>query len=172
MLKVDNRKYLSEIKKILFFKFLSDAEEKDILENSEIYSYNDGEKIINEGDVQPYIFAVIKGSVDVLTKSEGEHEVFICSIEEGDVFGEAGIFLHMKRMADVVSRDEVVLLRIHRDDILKFIKKNPIAGNKMFMLIIHSLLKKLKEANQEISVEKGSRIDQEDIDSIMKDLSY
>jgi len=50
----------------------------------------------------------------------------------------------------------------------KFIKDYPRSGNKILMLIIYSLLKKLKEVNQELAYERKSDADQDDIDSIIQ----
>jgi CRP/FNR family cyclic AMP-dependent transcriptional regulator len=43
---------------------------------------------------------------------------------------------------------------------------------KMLMLIIYSLIKKLRDANQEIAFERKSDISQEDIDTIISDFVY
>jgi hypothetical protein len=58
---------------------------------------------------------------------------------------------------------------MHRKEMLSFIKDNPQAGNKILMLLICSLLRKLREANQELAFEKQSVIDWEDIDSLVQD---
>ena len=55
---------------------------------------------------------------------------------------------------------------------LKFINKHQGAGNKILMLIIYSLLRKLRDANQEIAFERKSDVTQEDIDSIIEDFVY
>ena len=59
---------------------------------------------------------------------------------------------------------------IHRKDIIDFLKSNTDAGSKILMLIIYSLLKKLKEANLEIAFERKADIVQTDIDSMVKDI--
>ena len=135
-------------------------------------NYKSGEIIISEGEIQPCIFAVIQGTVNVIVKEKSGKEVFICSIGEGDVFGEAGIFLKVKRTAKVISTENTVILRVNRDKMLGFIKKHKDSGIKIFMLIIYSLLRKLREVNQEIAFERKSDIKQEDIDTIINDFAY
>ena len=161
-----------DLDKILFFKFLSEEEKKELISLSDILNYSSGEIIISEGDIQPSIFAVMNGTVNVIVKEKSGKEVFICSIGEGDVFGEAGIFLKVKRTAKVVSTENTILLCVERDKMLGFIKKYKDAGIKILMLIIYSLLRKLREANQEIAFERKSDIKQEDIDSIINDFVY
>jgi CRP/FNR family cyclic AMP-dependent transcriptional regulator len=170
--KLDNSKFVSDIRKILFFKFISDSEVSDVARISEFLHFSRGERIIAEGDVQQYIFAVVRGAVNVLVREESGKDIFICTIGEGDVFGEAGIFLNVRRTANITSAEETILLRIARNDFLGFIRSHLETGTKMLMLIIYSLIKKLRDANQEIAFERKSDISQEDIDSIISDFVY
>ncbi len=172
MKKLDTAKFVSGFKNILFFKFVKDSELADVSAISEILEYEKGEVIISEGDVQPYMFAVVKGTVNVLVREKGGREVFICAIGEGDVFGEAGIFANVRRTANIKSSESSILLRIHRDRFLGFIKSHLDTGTKMLMLIVYSLIKKLRDANQEIAFERKSDISQDDIDSIIADFVY
>ncbi|MBN1698745.1 MAG: cyclic nucleotide-binding domain-containing protein [Spirochaetales bacterium] len=172
MRKEENQQYLDDLKKVVFFKVLSEEERKTLLKLSEIYRYDEHERIISEGEIQPYIFAVIKGTVNVIVREKDGREVFISSIGEGEVFGEAGIFLKVKRTANIVSTENTIILRVKRDHMHAFIKKYKDSGIKILMLIIFSLLKKLREANQEIAYERKSDVTQEDIDTIIKEFVY
>jgi CRP/FNR family cyclic AMP-dependent transcriptional regulator len=157
-------------KKVIIFNYLRSDEIRELIRIAQIYQYEKDEKIIAEGECSPYLYGVIEGVVNVMVKEADSQEVFICTIGEGDVFGEAGIFLKVKRTADVVSADKSVIMAIHRNDILKFIKKHPNIGIKMLMLVIYSLLRKLKEANHEIAFERKADIKQDDIDSMVDHL--
>jgi CRP/FNR family transcriptional regulator, cyclic AMP receptor protein len=166
----DISKYEKHVNELSIFKFLSEEEKKALRESSEIALYGDKENIITEGAVHPYIFAVIKGSVHVMVSEIDGRQVYICTIGDGDVFGEAGIFLKMKRTANVVSTGECVILRIKRENILGFVKKYPSAGIKILIVIIYSLLRKLRDANQEIAFERKTDFDQDDVDSLINDI--
>lgn len=170
--KYGNNPGLKDLDKVLFFKFLSKEEKKELLDLSDVIHYTSGDIIIAEGEIQPYIFTVLKGTVNVVVKEKTGNEVFICSIGEGDVFGEAGIFLKVKRTAKVVSTENTMILRVEREKILGFIKSHKDSGIKILMLIIYSLLRKLREANQELAFERKSDVKQEDIDEIIKDFAY
>ena len=162
--------YLSKMRKIIIFRYLDDEALHEVLRISNILNYQANDRIISEGETSPYFFAVLGGCVNVSVKKAQDKEIFICTIGEGEVFGEAGIFLTVKRTANVVSTENTTILRIHRKDIIAFIKKRPAAGTKFLMIIIYSLLKKLRDANQEIAFERKSDIVQEDIDSIVDNL--
>jgi len=161
--------YRTLIQEIPLFSYLTDDELGDFLSRVEILHYEKGEKIIHLGDVSPYFYGVVKGKVHVSLHELEGNDVFICSIGEGEIFGETAIFMTEKRTAHVTSSEDAVVLRMHRKDMMSFIKDNPPAGNKILMLIIHSLLHKLREANQELAFEKQSVIDLNDLDSLVQD---
>jgi CRP-like cAMP-binding protein len=165
----DMEQYRSLIRELSLFSYLTMEELGDILSRAEILHYKKGEKIIYLGDVSPYFYGIIKGSVYVTLRELDGNDVFICSIGEGEVFGESAIFMTEKRTADVTSSEDSVVLRMHRKEMMSFIKDNPQAGNKILMLIVHSLLHKLREANQELAFEKQSVIDLDDLDSLVQD---
>ena len=166
---VETQQYLDPIQEINMLRYLSGKELEKFLALAEIVYYKKGEKIINLGDVSPYFYGVVKGSVHVSMREPNDQEVFICNMEQGEVFGESAIFMTEKRTADVTGSQDSVLLRVHRKDLMTFVRDNPQAGNKIFMLIIFSLLSKLREANQELAFEKQSVIELDDIDSLIKD---
>jgi CRP/FNR family cyclic AMP-dependent transcriptional regulator len=162
--------YLEKLKQAVIFRFLDDELLIRLLDISYIVKYKKDDVIISEGETSPYFFAVLEGSVNVSVKEAGGEDVFICAIDDGDVFGEAGIFLKTKRTASVISVANTTLLRIDRKDLLDFIKAHPSAGIKILMIIIYKMLKKLRDANQEIAFEKKASLSQADIDAISRDL--
>ena len=162
-------KVLIQLKSTQLFKFVDDATMKRLLEAGEVVRFNNQETIIREGETQPELFIIISGCVNV-TVSETDKEAYICTIGEGEIFGEAGIFSKVRRTANVISVDETVILRLPRNNLLGFIKKNPAGGIKILMIIIYSLLKKLREINQELAFERKFDVEQDDIDAMIQGL--
>ncbi len=170
MQKIKNKEYFKELKQLIIFKYIKESDFKKIISLGEVVSFQPGEKIISKGEISPHLYAVLQGTVHVTVPEKNSKDIFICSIGKGDVFGEAGIFLKVKRTADVVSSDEVIVFMVHREHMIGFIKSYPEAGTKILMLIIYSLLKKLKEANLEIAFERKADIKQSDIDSMVEEI--
>ena len=166
---VNHQPYLDQMKQLDLMRFLTDEEISEFLSFAEVIAYPKGEKIIHLGDVSPYYYGVVDGSVHVTLRELDDQEVFICSIEQGEMFGEAAIFTSEKRTADVTSAEPSILLRIHRKQMMSFLHAHPQAGSKILMLIVLSLLGKLRDANQELAFEKQSVIDGKDIDSLVHD---
>lgn len=159
------------LKEILAFSFMTEEELHEIVELAEFYSYEEGEEIIRQGERDQKMYAVIDGSVQVSVHDSERGDVYICTIGSGELFGEAGMFIKVNRTASVYSCGESRLFSIDRSGLINFIKKRPKTGNKMLMVIIYSLLRKLREANQELAFERRSDIVQDDIDSIINAFS-
>lgn len=157
------------IKNILPFRFLSEEEMEELSSMCSLYNYHEGDIIIKQGEFDQSLFAIVKGSVKVTVDKE-DGEAYICTMGDAEVFGEAGMFMRVERSANVICNEDSVIFKIERKDMLSFVKKHPHAGNKIFMIMIYSLLRKLKEANRELAYERNTDISQSDIDNLVKDL--
>lgn len=166
---IDNNsdQYRDSIKDILLFKFLSEREVEDLLRMCEVQVFEEGERIVQQGEIEQAFYGVINGSVEVAVEEGRKKNVYICTIGSGEVFGEAGMFMKVKRTANVSSLSQTTLLHITRGDFIQFIKKYPTTGNKILMVTVYSLLKKLRAANQELAFERQFDIEQDDVDSIV-----
>ncbi|MBN2618144.1 MAG: hypothetical protein JXR64_07500 [Spirochaetales bacterium] len=58
------------IKKVLPFRFLSDLEVEELIEESEILHCCQDEIIITQGEIDKSLFAVLKGNVKVTVDNE------------------------------------------------------------------------------------------------------
>ncbi|MFW6332954.1 MAG: cyclic nucleotide-binding domain-containing protein [Thermodesulfobacteriota bacterium] len=163
-------RYLDRIKEIKMFKYLNPEDLNLLLGEAEVVHYAPGDQIISQGGLSEYLFVVLAGSVEVSIQDDKGKSVFVCKIDREDVFGEGAIFISQKRTASVTSAEPSTMLRIHRADILYFIKQRPKGGIKLLMLIINSLLNKLRKANLEIVLEKGSDINLDNIDPLIREI--
>jgi CRP-like cAMP-binding protein len=163
------RQYLPQIRSIRLFYYLSDQELKSLLAVSEIVRYRTGEKIISQGEPSEHLFAVLEGSATVSVSDSG-NEFFICSIQKGQVFGEAAIFMTERRTANVRTSEDTTVIRIHKADMLSFIKHHSQGGIKVLMIILKGLLKKLRNTNIDFIVEKKSDVQSDDIDPMIQDI--
>ena len=163
--------YLERLKKVMIFRYLDNDALKEILKIADVINYKKGDHIISEGELSQYLYAVLAGSVNVYVRQSDNKEVFLSTLDAGDVFGEAGMFLKVKRTANVVSMENSAVLRIDRKDLFEFFAERSQSGIKMLMIIIYSLLKKLRESNQELAFERKSNLAQEDVDRLIDDLS-
>ena len=166
---VDKASLVSAIRGIVTFRFMTDPEILDILDHSDVIELQEGELIVEEGDVSPYLYGIAEGFVAV-SVGEGDRRVYVNSLGPGDIFGEAGIFMKVPRTATVTAQSRSLILRVHRTELAAFIKRHAEAGNKIFLVFIYGLLRKLKLANQELAYERKADMAQEDIDALVDDL--
>ena len=165
----DKMHYASKVRGIFIFKYLNDGELADLLAISEIVACENECTILSEGELSPYFFAIVEGTVNVSVKTPDGTDAFVCAIGYGEIFGEAGIFLKVRRTASVIAAGQATVLRISRENLFTFVKSHPDAGVKILMLIIYSMLKRLRSANQELAFERSSDLDQNDIDSLIQE---
>ncbi len=160
---------LPKLIKISTFRQLKGNELEELAKIVDIVTYKDEEVIVKEGSVSQYLYAVIEGNVTVKVRN-ADNEAYITMIGQGDIFGEAGIFVKVKRTANVISAGQTSILQIERQKLFNFIKTNSSAGITILMQIIYSMLKKLREVNQELAFERKDDFRQEEIDSLIESL--
>lgn len=156
---------LSETK---MFRFLKAEEIKNILNHCSLIEFEEKEKIIKENEINDNLYVILENSVSVAV-NEKNREVYICTLGEGEFFGEAALFSTVKRTASVSADKPVRLLQINRMNFIRAIKKRPLAGIKILYLIIYSLLKKLRAVNRDLAFERRGESSQDDIDLLFQD---
>ena len=166
----DKSGYSAAMRSLVTFRFLSEGEAEKLIECAEIVRYEEGEPVVEEGELSPWFFGIMEGTLSVGLATEERGEVYVNSLGAGDVFGEAGMFLEVKRTATVRALATATLVRLHRSAFASFIKENPAAGNKVLLAVIYSLLRKLRVTNEELAYERKSDASQEDVDALMKSL--
>ena len=165
----DTAALIAPTREIVTFRFLSDSELLDLIDHSEVLELEEGELIVEEGELSPYFFGIAEGFVSV-SVGEGDKKVYVNSLGAGDVFGEAGIFMSVPRTATVTAQTRAIIIRIHRTVLAGFLKRHAEAGNKILLVIIFGLLRKLKLADQELAFERKSDMSQDDIDAMVDGL--
>lgn len=150
---VNPHDYKNQIRKNLLFRYMTEEEFLTFLEISELVEYEDSETIISQGDVSQFLYCLIKGFVAV-SAQEKENDIFIYNLEEGEIFGEAALFMTELRIANIKSSGNSLIIKIHRQEVIKFISEYSQAGNRIFILVIYSLLKKLRTSTREITAVK------------------
>ena len=169
MASITNAAALEMLKRNVIFGLLGEGPLRKLLAGAELESFEEGERIITEGDISETLFLVLDGGVTVMVNKE-QREVFICAIGAGDSFGEAGIFMKIRRTANVTAAMPTTVLCIERRRLMRFVHEDPSIGVKLLLLLIYNLLRKLRGANQELAYERKSDVNQDDIDAIMADL--
>ncbi len=163
------KEYMPKIRRIKAFRYLNEMELRSLLAIAEVVAYDEGTKIVTQGKTGSHLYAVIQGSAEVSVSELQNGELVICTLNEGDTFGEAAMFLKEERTASVTAAKESIMMSIARKDLMYFFKSNSQAGVKILMVIVFSLLAKLSNANQEIAFEKQGDLDFDYVDTLVQD---
>jgi len=157
---------LNELKDTLILQNLSVEELQRIVGSCEQWEYATGEPIVTQDSVSRYLYILLSGSVDIMLRGKEKESIRISGVETGDVFGEASIFMDVRRTASAIARTPVRLVSLSREQLFEYCNANPKAGLKIFTFIIYSLLHKLSGVNKDLAVERESMVTQEDLDKL------
>ncbi|MCB2106249.1 MAG: cyclic nucleotide-binding domain-containing protein [Rhodobacteraceae bacterium] len=77
-------------------------------------AYTGGETIFEKGDEAEEAFAVLKGEVDIVSKSAAGASVVLTSVKPGQFFGEMALLIEGARSAAAVAKHDCELLVLPR----------------------------------------------------------
>jgi CRP-like cAMP-binding protein len=121
---------------------------------------------VTQDTLSPYLYVLLEGNVNILMKGREGENIQVSEVQQGDVFGEAAIFMEVKRTASVVAHGTVQIVSITRDKLISFTNIYPRAGVKIYLFIILSLLLKLKRVSTELVFEKESTVSAKDLERL------
>ena len=112
-----------------------------MLKFAHFHEYYPDEKIITQGETSHSFYALISGKLNVTINGDNEKQIFFSHINEGEFFGETGIFDDGQRTATVSIAETSQVLAIERNDFFCYIRMYPKAGIKLMMLFVNGLMK-------------------------------
>ena len=122
-----------------------------LLKFSHRKSYNSKKIIIHEGDVSSSLYYIIEGSLSVLAEGENGEEIILAQLNQGDFFGEAGLFEfdtgdEGKRTARVIARTDSVIAEISYAQFKQIVSEDP----AVMFLLTGQIFKRLRKTSQKV----------------------
>ncbi len=122
-----------------------------LLKFSHRKSYSAKKIIIHEGDVSSSLYYIIEGSVSVLAESETGEEIILGQLNQGDFFGEAGLFNfdtgdEGKRTARIISRSDTVIAEISYVQFKQIVSEDP----AVMFLLTGQIFNRLKKTSMKV----------------------
>jgi len=155
-------KYLKEnienIQKLLGISALRNFETKSLqklLRLSRIREYEDGEVIIREGDLDPWLYFLLSGKIRV-----SKEDMEINTIDKkGEIFGEMRVIDFMKRSASVVAVGKTVCLAVDTSAKNRISAQDPTDEKLDFLLLLYRIFAeymsiRLRVTNEELITAK------------------
>lgn len=137
------------------FAPLSDEETQKLAEKCEAKIFSPNEPIVRKGQEGKSMFVVHRGSVKIQIIENGVPKT-VNTLQEGEIFGEMGLFTGEPRSANVVAAEETEVLEIKHTAIKPLFKKNPNLVEALSQTIAErkAMLAAANEVKKVIAVEK------------------
>lgn len=165
----DQKRIVEQLERSRLFKHLSAEQILRMVDRGNCQAYAKGERIIAEHEIDASLYVIIEGSVSVHVQQE-QADVYIATLGPSEIFGEAGVFVNLKRTATVIACDESTVLRMERTAFMQALGDDPRAGLKILLMMVYSLLQKLREVNAELAFERIGDSDQSGVDSLIEEM--
>ncbi len=105
--------------------------------------YHKGDVILNEGDCSQYFHYLKEGELSVSNFTEKGKELLQHKVRAGNFFAEPAVLLGMPFPGNVeVICERVEIIRIPRENLIRFLKENPEDLFEFTMSIAHKSIKK------------------------------
>jgi len=115
-------------------------------------AWGPGQFLCTEGERGEEMYLVVDGLVDVLVATRGEKVEPVATLDEGDIFGMAGLVDNRPRSASCVSRNDVVVLELDRTGWARTVARSDAAGQVLRVAMIRSLAEQLAFANGQLAL--------------------
>lgn len=138
--------------------------------NKKDYIYKETKKEDADNESADSFFIIIKGCVDDFIMEE-DHEVYLCTLGEGEILGETGIFPGMGRVDNMMPVEDTKILEIKRENFMKFMREYQSASNQILLIMISCLVKKLQRSNHDLAFERRDDFSQSMIDELIHEIS-
>ena len=124
---------------------------ENLLKLSHRKSYQAKETIIREGDESSSLYYIIEGSVSVLAESDNGEEIILAQLNQGDFFGEVGLFdfdtgEDGKRTARVIARSDSIIAEISYLQFKQIVSEDP----AVMFLLTGQIFNRLKKTSMKV----------------------
>jgi CRP/FNR family cyclic AMP-dependent transcriptional regulator len=138
---------------VRFFEFLTEEEQEEFLEGSELVAFESGEVIIEEGGGTHDLFVLTSGRVDVRKSISGGREWLLAEIDatsERTVVGERGLLGESGASATVRAASRVEAIKIPREAFRRMVSEGRPAAFKLSYRIARTLARRLTRLDEEV----------------------
>ncbi|MBQ3369339.1 cyclic nucleotide-binding domain-containing protein [bacterium] len=120
----------------------------DIAALLEEENFEKGQYIVNEGDLGKELFMIVKGEVEVVVGGN-----VVAVMKEGAGFGEMALIDSQPRSADIIARNDVLVLKMESDDFLEILKQR----DEVALGVIRVLTGRIRELNAKLAEKSGKK---------------
>ncbi len=143
---------IADLQKIPIFEPFNQAELKTLLNMSKLRTYQQGEAIIQEGNVDRWVYFLVYGSVRI----EKKDKTVTIMRRMGDVFGEMRFIDSSPRSASAIAEKDVACIAVDTDYVEKLAGHDRITfGYILYRVLSEILSERLRSVTKELMEIKG-----------------
>lgn len=135
-------------------QFLESPEFKDA-HSCETVTYKPGVTLMHEGEESLDVYYILEGHVRInkrVVLFDGRHmQSGFCELGPGDTFGELNLFDGAPRSASIIAIDNVKVVRINREVLIKYLDAHPDNAYLLFKDWLTRLARNLRKSNDRSS---------------------
>lgn len=136
----------SALKKVTYFKGLSQKEIGQVLAIAGVKSYKAGEMVFAKQDLGNNFFIVKSGHIKIFTTVGPEKRKTFAFLKKGDFFGEMSLLGGKVRSASAQTVEDSELFVISKKNFKRLILENP----DFTLKLLHTLVERLNKCNLEV----------------------
>lgn len=122
---------LDALRTVELFATLTDEECQDLADHLIHAPFTAGETLTHQGAVAHYLYIIVSGTVDVVTRVTPDGPSRTVAVIEGPGFiGEMGLMTGEQRLASVVARTDVECYRLDKPGFEKILQERPALANE------------------------------------------
>jgi CRP/FNR family cyclic AMP-dependent transcriptional regulator len=147
-----NEKIIDDLKKMPIFTPFTQSDLQTLLNMSKLRTYKSGETIIQEGNIDSWVYFLIYGKVKIVKKNK---ELTILQ-RKGDIFGEMRFIDSSPRSASVYAAEDVACIAVDTEYVEKLTGNDKVAfGYIMYRVFSEILANRLRSLTRELIAIKG-----------------
>jgi CRP/FNR family cyclic AMP-dependent transcriptional regulator len=130
------------LRSLSLFEGLSERELRHLVEESRLCRFRAGEMILYQGEPGFACHILMRGRVRVFVVGEDGRELAMHILGPGEIIGEMALFDDLPRSANVEALEESQTLELHRDALLRCLRRSP----ALALSLLRSMSTRLRHA--------------------------
>ncbi len=106
-----------------------------------------GDVVCREGDADPALFIIAKGSVSILKRDAEDREKLLAKLGPGQTLGEMALLDGQPRSATAVAAEDLALLVFTRAELDRLVEAKPRLGVKLLWKLARFLSQRLRQTS-------------------------
>lgn len=136
---------------IPLFDELTHEELAIVVDYMNLFEFEAGQTLFQEGDTGDYVCFVAEGIVDVMKKSITGSDIVISTLGKGSAIGEMAVIDNTPRSATVVARKNTQMVVLGQNGFKLILDKEPKIGNKILIGIARRLSTNLRRTSNQLN---------------------